>query len=226
MNWIGLKYGSSKKPIDMKTKSKNFATNVLLFIFPLIFIMGCFEELDKLPIYPVEYPEESSEHYILSPTDTIFCDSPYFIWIKFEDSEIYYSYSDSIISSGPSYSSGFGNMIGRGNSFHNKSSSESAEVGFYKHEEDSTFIFQIAKYRFGNPWYSIAGASIEFFSPADSPGAFYRYLGTNATDSYFWITWIDKNRICGRFKTKLVECCGGYATYWVEGEFSIPRLFF
>ncbi|TVQ83900.1 MAG: hypothetical protein EA393_14900 [Bacteroidetes bacterium] len=204
----------------MKTKIKTFATIVLLFIFPLIFIMGCLEELD------FEHPEEPSEPYILSPTDTIFCDSPYFIWIKFEDSELYYSFSDSIISSGPSYSSGFGNMIGRGYSFRNKSSSESAEVGFYKHEEDSTFIFQIAKYRFGNPWYSISGASIQFFSPADSTGAFYRYLGTNATDSSFRITWLDESRICGQFKAKLVECCGGDVTYWVEGEFSIPRVVF
>lgn len=168
--------------------------------------------------------EETLEPYIFSLLDSIPCDSPYYVMIKFENSELYYSLSDSNISLISSSSSGYGNMNGKGYSFRDNSSSKSFEISFYKHEADSTFSFQIANYRFGNPWYSISGANIEFYCPTGEPYTYYRYLGTNLTNSYFWITWLDENRICGQFKTKLIECCGGGLTFLIEGEFSIPRV--
>lgn len=209
----------------MKTKVKIFVSFVFILISTQIIMIGCQKELSNDHDEP---SGETSDTYILSPLDfaSIPCDSPYYILIKFENSEIYFSLSDSNISLIPSSSSGYGNMNGKGFAFRNNASSETAEISFYKPEADSTFLFQIANYRFGNPWYSISGANIELFCPTEEPYTFYRYLGTNVTKAYFWITWLDENRICGQFKTKLVECCGGNLTFLVEGEFSIPRVTF
>lgn len=208
----------------MKTKTNVFAKRLILLIVPLVFIMSCQKDSsgDLLKRY-----EPTEAAYILSLLDLNEpCDSPYFVKLDFEDSELYYAQSDSHISMFPSSSSGFGNMIGRGYTFQNSSTQKSIVFTFYAPEEKPTFIFKTANYRYGNPWYSVSGVNVEFYSPTGIPNTFNMYLGTNVTNGYFWITWLDNERICGKFKTKMVECCGGDITYMVEGTFSIPRVIF
>ncbi len=201
-----------------------FATRVISLILPLVFMMSCQKDSFNDPIKRFE---PTAAAYILSPIDSNGpCDSQYFIKLNFEDHELYYALSDSNISLFPASSDGYGKMLGKGYKFLNSSTKESIDIIFYTHEEKPTFIFQTANYRYGNPWYSVSGANVEFYTPAGEPDTFYMYLGTNVTNAYFWITWFDENRICGQFKTKLVECCGGDLTFWVEGTFSIPMVTF
>lgn len=205
----------------MKTKMKILVNSVFLLFSTLMIMSGCQKELSNDPKGTTGEPLPP---YIISLIDSIPCDSPYYIMIKFEDSEIYFDASDSNISLSPSYSSGYGNMHGRGYSFRDKTSTESAEIMFYNHESNPTFSFQIANYRYGNPWQSFSGANIEFYTPTGEPHTFFRYSGTNSPGAYFWITWIDEYRICGQFKTKLLR--SGNIFLMAEGEFTIPKVEF
>ena len=210
---------STKKTIIMKTTMKVFFSIVFILTVPLIIKTSCQKDSS------IEHIERPAP-YILKLLDSIPCDSPYYVRITFEDSEIYYAASDSNISLFPESTTGYGNTIGKGYSFREQSSSHWAEIMFYKNKSVSDFSFQPASYRFGNPWYSISGANIHYFYPTGTESSYYMYLGTNVTDGYFWITWLDEDRICGQFKAKLIECCGGTESYWVEGDFSIPRVKF
>lgn len=198
---------------------KVFFSIAFILTIPLIIITSCQKDSS------FEYIEPP-EPYIFHLLDSIPCESPYYVKITFEDYEIYYAVSDSDISLFPESTSGYGNTDGKGYSFRENSSSKRAEIMFFKNKSVPDFSFQVASYRFGNSWYSISGANIHYYYPTGSGNSFYMYLGTNDTDGYFWITWLDEDRICGQFKTKLIECCGGTETYWVEGAFSIPKVRF
>jgi hypothetical protein len=203
----------------MKTKKNRITRSVLLIGVLLSLNIGCQKEtiIEKPPLMP--------ERYILSLIDPVEpVTSDYFVKIEFPDLELFYAMEDANIKLIPHSSSGFGNIVGRGVSFKNLDSNDDLVVMFYLPETDSAFNFQFAKYRFGNPWDGLSGANIEYYTPTAQPHTYDMYLGTNHSDSYFWITWYDENRICGEFQTELVDCCGGEQSFWVKGAFSIPRL--
>ncbi len=210
----------------MNTRMITQKSAVILFILivPFIIFSACQKDSqnkeDDLLI-------QKTEPYILSLLDSVDqCDTDYFISLVFDDRELYYEFSESTISMVQSSSSGFGDMIGKGYSFRNNTTDESIEIMFYVPEVTPVFTFQTAAYRFGNPWNSVSGANVEFFSPTDEPSTYLRYLGTTGEGFYFQITCLNDNIISGQFRTELVECCGGSITYNVEGEFSIPRVYF
>ena len=167
---------------------------------------------------------EPLESYLLSRLDSIPCDSPFFIKIIFQDSVINYLSSDSNIVIGPISGTSFGNVISKGFYLRDTSSNQSADIRFYKEEVDSTFNFDIANYRFAE---NNSGANISYKVPTGQPSTAYFYSGSNdSSDSYFNVTWIDENRICGQFKTLLKPCCSSQPMLPVEGEFSIPIVAF
>ena len=87
-------------------------------------------------------------------------------------------------------------------------------------------VFKTGDYYYADPWENQVGVNVEFYTPYQNiPHAYNLYLGHNTKDSYFRITYIDKERLCGSFKTIWKECCeGDLQEYNVEGEFSIPNL--
>jgi len=205
----------------MKSEIKH---SFLAVFFMVAFIFMNFS-CQKEPI--AEQPIEEKEPYILNYIDPIEPNSSdFFVKVTFANFEIFYSISDSNIVLARSSSSGVGNMKGEGFTFICKNSDEKVGIMFYAPEETPTFNFQTANYRYGHPWNGISGANIEYFTPAGQPYTFNRYLGINITFSYFYITWVDEFRICGKFRAKLIECCGGDLTFWVNGEFSIPKFKF
>jgi hypothetical protein len=172
---------------------------------------------------------EPLEPYLLSRLDSIPCNSPFFIKIIFQDSVINYLSSDSNIVLGPGSGTSFGNVISKGYNLSDTSTNQSAGISFYKEEVDSTFNFDVANYRFAEniSGIRISGANIRYRVPTGIPSTSYFYDGSNdLSDSYFNVTWIDENRICGQFKTVLKPCCSIQPELPVEGEFSIPLVTF
>jgi hypothetical protein len=207
----------------MKCKSHTSFSVVLVGLL-IVLNIGCSKETDFKKDW------EAAATYILSPVDSIEpTRSDYFVRMEFPNSELYYSTNDSNVKLLQSYSSGYGNMIGRGYAFvrnmaQARGGQDEISIMFYIHEGGDPFVFQHANYQYGNPWNSVPGANVEYSTPADRPSSFYLYLGTNTENAYFEITWYDQNRICGQFQTQLVGCCGSEETFWVKGEFSIPMI--
>jgi hypothetical protein len=205
----------------MKKERTSFLNSMLIVCVLLLVAIGCTKEnqVERIP--------EKKEHYILYSIEAFEPeDSSYYFKVEFENADLLYTPANPNIRLSPTSSSGFGNMIGKGFSFRNNASDDYFEVMFYKDELDSLFSFQLANYRYGNPWMSISGANVEYYTPTDQPNTFHRYLGTNVKDAYFRISWIDRNHLFGQFRTKLVDCCVEGSTFWVKGEFSIPRVYF
>jgi hypothetical protein len=169
------------------------------------------------------------EPYLLSRLDSIPCDSPFFIKIIFQDSVINYLSSDSNIVLDSISGTSFGNLNSKGFNLRDTSSDQRADISFYKEEVDSTFTFDVANYRFAESINGtiISGANIGYTVPTGIPSTRYFYNGSNdSSDSYFNVTWIDENHICGQFKTILKPCCSAQPMLPVEGEFSIPIVSF
>jgi hypothetical protein len=205
----------------MKKERPSLLKSMLIVCVMLLVTVGCTKENQ------IERKPEYKEPYILYKIEAFEpVDSLYYIKVEFEDSELLYTSADLNISFIKASSMGLGSMIGKGISIRNSTSDDYFEIMFYNDDIDSVFSFQLANYRYGNPWSGISGANIEYYTPTDQPFTFNRYLGTNEKNAYFRISWLDKHRVFGQFRTKLVECCGEGSTFWVKGEFSIPRVYF
>jgi hypothetical protein len=102
--------------------------------------------------------------------------------------------------------------------------------------QSRTKITTVRTYSYANAWRQEPGASFEWNTPVPGRYAtYYSYRGQNAPESYFTVTGVSEPffvpdpcggtyqfRVCGTFKTNLVECCGGPVTAVpVEGKFSI-----
>jgi hypothetical protein len=202
-------------------KFNAFSNKILLAGFLLLVSISCTKENQ------IERKPEYKEPYILNKIRAFLpLDSSSYFKVEFGDSVLLYTSDSPNIRFITTSSSGLGSMIGKGISIHNSASEEYFDVMFYNDDIDSVFSFQLANYRYGNPWTGISGANIEYYTPTDQPSTFNRYLGTNEKNAYFRISWLNENHIFGQFRTRLVECCGDTSTFWVRGEFLIPRIYF
>ncbi|MCD6111979.1 MAG: hypothetical protein J7J86_01785 [Bacteroidales bacterium] len=192
-----------------------------LILFTLLLIFGC--EKDE-----TGYKHHTMEPYLKSLlAQGAPCDDNYFISLNRNGEDIFLSEGQTNVNTGYSYSSGLG-MTGQGYFFKDTLTDETYEINFYINDcTDSTIV--TADYYYADPWSNRQGANVEYYVPVgnpDNPDSYYLYLGSDKTSSYFKITYIDENRLCGSFKTIWRECCGGDKTFNVEGEFSIPKIKF
>ena len=205
----------------MKTRNNTVSYAVLALGVLLAINLSCTKETVEENEFVFKEPYIRSYIDPVEPTDSVF-----FIRAKFEDTELYYRADADDITLSYLTSSGYGNMIGKGYALRNSTTNEELNVIFYAPEHKPVFTFEHANYRYGNPWESVSGANVEFYTPTGVPHTFYRYLGSGITTVSFHITWFDEHRICGEFYARWVECCGYDSAFWVEGEFCIPRVDF
>lgn len=211
--------------------------SILLIVISVILSFGCKKE--EYEVKMQENEPKIQENFILKPymKNLIAGDSlapytgDYYIHVSFKDQNssasremtffravqnIALTSSQNADNTVLSYGQGLKDTVTR----------EELEVAFYYNQKtDTTFTICYADYRFADPWKNVTGANILYWKPVESrPDAYYQYLGTNSNGSFFKITYFDKDRINGKFRTIWKECCGDSTVYSVSGDFSIPRL--
>jgi hypothetical protein len=151
------------------------------------------------------------------------CNNDYYVRLKFADKEVVFS-EDSLNHSYGTMAASYSNIHGKGNWFKNNKTKEELDISFFIYDIKTVYTIDAEDYRFINPLNPEEGIYLQWLIPVEGQaGAVKEYIGTNNNRSYFYITHVDDNKMCGEFRTNLKYCCGD-DEFEVSGDFSMPTI--
>jgi hypothetical protein len=185
-----------------------------LKILLTVFLISCHDSNDKTGI------KRDIPPFVLNEN----CNNDYYIRLKIGDREIILS-KDSVNHSYGTMTSSFSNVHGKGVWFKNNATEEEFDISFFIYDIKTIYSINTEDYRYIYPLNPEEGIYVNWIVPIEGQqGVVEDYFGTNTNNSYFYITHIDDEQMCGEFRTTLNYCCAEGPDYEVEGDFSIPTI--